>query len=391
MKTNINDISGSKKEIVFEVPAEEFKKYIEREDDMKKASQKMIQEKYLEFVKESHLTPVSPPQVEVIKMAPGNDASFKVTINVLPDIELPDLKEKLSDIEEPETEVTDEELQENLEALQKSRAQFEDLDRPAQEGDFVHIKFKSSLEDDERQDRFILGEGQLIPGFEEELKEMKKGDKKEFTLTYPDEYYQEEQAGKEADFKVEMVGVQEMELPEINDDFAKELGEFDNLKQLKDQVRTNLEQNKQKQADQKLHQEILGKIKEELEVELPKTVIEAEKQRLLKVLKQNVQERLNLSFGDYLDKIKKTEAELKDSFTDQARANTLDYLILQKVGQQEEIKVNPKEIKKEADQFMKKIPQEKKEDVKEEQVKDYVRQTLYNQKVFTKLKSYVQS
>ena|SRR6056297_1024550 len=391
MKTNINDISGSKKEIVFEVPAEEFKKYIEREDDMKKASQKMIQEKYLEFVKESHLTPVSPPQVEVIKMAPGNDASFKVTINVLPDIELPDLKEKLSDIEEPETEVTDEELQENLEALQKSRAQFEDLDRPAQEGDFVHIKFKSSLEDEERQDRFILGEGQLIPGFEEELKEMKKGDKKEFTLTYPDEYYQEEQAGKEADFKVEMVGVQEMELPEINDDFAKELGEFDNLKQLKDQVRTNLEQNKQKQADQKLHQEILGKIKEELEVELPKTVIEAEKQRLLKVLKQNVQERLNLSFGDYLDKIKKTEAELKDSFTDQARANTLDYLILQKVGQQEEIKVNPKEIKKEADQFMKKIPQEKKEDVKEEQVKDYVRQTLYNQKVFTKLKSYVQS
>ncbi len=391
MKTNINDISGSKKEIVFEVPAEEFKKYIEREDDMKKASQKMIQEKYLEFVKESHLTPVSPPQVEVIKMAPGNDASFKVTINVLPDIELPDLKEKLSDIEEPETEVTDEELQENLEALQKSRAQFEDLDRPAQEGDFVHIKFKSSLEDDERQDRFILGEGQLIPGFEEELKEMKKGDKKEFTLTYPDEYYQEEQAGKEADFKVEMVGVQEMELPEINDDFAKELGEFDNLEQLKDQVRTNLEQNKQKQADQKLHQEILGKIKEELEVELPKTVIEAEKQRLLKVLKQNVQERLNLSFGDYLDKIKKTEAELKDSFTDQARANTLDYLILQKVGQQEEIKVNPKEIKKEADQFMKKIPQEKKEDVKEEQVKDYVRQTLYNQKVFTKLKSYVQS
>jgi len=391
MKTNINDISGSKKEIVFEVPAEEFKKYIEREDDMKKASQKMIQEKYLEFVKESHLTPVSPPQVEVIKMAPGNDASFKVTINVLPDIELPDLKEKLSDIEEPETEVTDEELQENLEALQKSRAQFEDLDRPAQEGDFVHIKFKSSLEDEERQDRFILGEGQLIPGFEEELKEMKKGDKKEFTLTYPDEYYQEEQAGKEADFKVEMVGVQEMELPEINDDFAKELGEFDNLEQLKDQVRTNLEQNKQKQADQKLHQEILGKIKEELEVELPKTVIEAEKQRLLKVLKQNVQERLNLSFGDYLDKIKKTEAELKDSFTDQARANTLDYLILQKVGQQEEIKVNPKEIKKEADQFMKKIPQEKKEDVKEEQVKDYVRQTLYNQKVFTKLKSYVQS
>jgi len=391
MKTNINDISASKKEIIFEVPAEEFDKYIKREDDMKKASQKMIQEKYLEFVKDSQLTPVSPPQVEIVKMAPGNDANFKVTVNVLPEVELPDLEEKLSDVEAPSTEVTDEEVEENLQALQKSKAQFEDLDRPAEEGDFVHIKFTSSLEDEERKDRFILGEGQLIPGFEEELKGMKKGDKKEFTLTYPEEYYQEEQAGKEADFEVEMVNVQDMSLPELNDDFAKEVGDFDDFSQLEDQVRANLEQNKKKRADQKLHQEILGKIKEDLEVELPDSVIEAEKQRLMRVLKQNVQNRLNLSFDDYLDKIDKSEEELKESFTDKARANTLDYLILQKVGQKEGIEVKPEEIEKQTKQFLENMPDEKKEEVEEEQVKDYIRQTLYNQKVFAKLKSYVQS
>jgi len=391
MKTNIKDISGSKKEIHFEVPASEFSKYIRKEDDMQQASQKLIQDKYLEFVREEGLTPVSPPRVQIVQMAPGNDAEFKVTVTVMPEIDLPDLEQKLKEVEAPKTEVSEKEVDENLQALQKSRAEFKDLDRPAAEGDFVHVKFSSSLDKEEREDRFILGEGQLIPGFEEELKGMKAGEDKNFTLSYPEEYYQEDRAGKEARFEVKMVQVQDMNLPPLNDEFAQEVGDFEDLKQLRQQVQINLEQNKEKQNQQQLQQKILNKIKEDLEVELPESVVEAEKQRLLKVLKQNVKDQLDLSFDQYLDRIDKTEEELKDSFTDQAQQNALDYLILQKVGQEEEIEVTDEAVKQQTKQFLENIPEERAEQLEEEQAQDYVRHALYNQKVFARLKSYIQS
>lgn len=135
----------------------------------------------------------------------------------------------------------------------------------------------------------------------------------------------------------------------------------------------------------------MNKIKEDLEVELPESVVEAEKQRLLKVLKQNVKDQLDLSFDQYLDRIDKTEEELKDSFTDQAQQNALDYLILQKVGQEEEIEVTDEAVKQQTKQFLENIPEERAEQLEEEQAQDYVRHALYNQKVFARLKSYIQS
>lgn len=259
MKAEQKKLPKSQLEIEFELTEEEFKRHIEHalghfkkhikvdgfrpgqapdklvEDKIKPESLLMeagdcaARETYSKYILENKLEPIGEPEVSIVKIAQGSPFVFKAKITLLPEIELPDYKEIASRIKGKDVSVTEEEVQDALNYLQKTRAKFTLKNEPAELKDFVEITYqnKDINEGKEVPDKFILGEGGFMKGFEEAIVGMKSGEEKEFKATFPDNSPRKDLAGKEADFKVKVKSVQKMDLPEINDEFAKELGAFD--------------------------------------------------------------------------------------------------------------------------------------------------------------------
>jgi len=357
------------------------------------AAERAIKEKYLQAVKENNLEPISQPKAEILKLAPGNEFEFKLTVAVLPEVKLPDYKKAASQVVRREASISEKEIEDALKWLQKSRAKFTLLDRPAQKGDFIEIEYRSPQINSSKKikDGFVLGEGHFIPGFEEKLIGMKKDEEREFSLTFPEKFKRKDLAGKKADFKVKMIGVKKMEIPEINDSFAKELGGFESLKKLKENIKEGLQQEKHMAEKQRQRSEVLQRIAEDTKMEIPETLIATKKKRLLSNLKQNISQNLQISFEDYLATVKKSEKELEESFAAEAEKRIKSFLILKEIGKQENIQVTEEEIEQGANEALKQYSPEMKKKIDLEVLKGYTKEAIYNEKVFQKLESFIKN
>ncbi|MCX6719540.1 MAG: trigger factor, partial [Candidatus Staskawiczbacteria bacterium] len=261
MEVKQKKLDKSQIELEFELTAEEFKEHFEHaiehlkhhvkvdgfregkapasmvEEKLKpemllmEAGEHAVQHVYVDYIKEQKMEPVGNPEVSIIKIAKGSPFSFKAVITVLPDVELPDYKEIAKTVKGKEISVTEEEIQDSINYLQKTRAKFTLKNDSAELKDFVEIKYnnKDINEGKEVDDKFILGEGGFMKGFEDGVVGMKAGEEKDVTVTFPKDAPRKDLAGKKATFKIKMVSIQKMELPEINDEFAKQLGAFETL------------------------------------------------------------------------------------------------------------------------------------------------------------------
>jgi len=422
MKTEIKKLPKSEIEILFEIPWEEFSPYVEKSYSilgkdvaikgfrkgnvpndilekeigqgkiLEQAADLIVKDKYPQAIYREKLEPISRPEVNITKLAKGNPFEFKVKVSVLPDIVLPDYQTIVSKIEKKEVSVTDKDVEDALKWVQQSRAAFTPLEREAKQDDFIEIEYQSPQIESNKlfKDKFILGKAKLAPGFEKNLEGMKKDEEKEFSVLFPKEHNNKVLAGKEISFKVKMKSIQKMELPELNDEFAKKLGEFKDLETLKNNIKDNLKKEKELEQRQKTRNEILEKIGQELKCEIPEILVENQKNELLEDLKQRVDQGLKIPFEEYLIQIKKTEKEAKDSFADSAEKRVKNFLVLREVGKKEEIKVSKEEIEKEANKTLNNYPDKK--EVKKidiERLKDYTESAMYNEKVFNKLESFI--
>ncbi len=421
MKSSIKKLPKSKVELKVEIPQEEFQKFVQEsikelgqdlevkgfrkgqapENVVKEnigidkilshAAEKAVREKYSQVIERKEIEPISQPKVEVLKLAEGNDFEFKLTTTVLPEIELPDYKKMASKVEKKEVSVSDQEVEDALKWLQKSRSKFTPVERESKKGDFVEIEYESpQIENSKKiKDGFESGKGHFIPGFEEKLEKVKKGDEKEFSLTFPKDYKKEELAGKKADFKVKVNEVKEMEVPEINDEFASKMGSFDNLEALKKNIKEGLEQEKKNAEKQRRRNQILENIAEKIKVEIPEELIESEKNKLFEDFKQNISQRMKMSFEDYLSSVKKDKKEIEDSFLSQAEKKIKFFLILKEIGKKEDIKIEEKEIEENLNEHLKSYSPEQKDKVDLNSLRGYTREVIYNEKVFQKLESFL--
>jgi trigger factor len=419
MLTKIKKLPKSQLEILFEIPAEEFQKFIDKAifelgkdieiegfrkgkvpkeilgkeipkgKILNKAIEIAVRENYLKAIFESKIEPISKPEIEILPSKDG--LVFKATFSVLPEVILPDYKKIASNIKRKEILIEEKEILETLNWLQKSRAKFIFENRPAKKGDFVEIEYQSpQIENNLKiKDNFILGQGHFVSGFEENLEGMNPGQEKFFSLRFPDDYFQKNLAGNLVDFKVKMVSVQKMELPEINDDFAKSLGRFENLENLKKSIAEGIKMEKENYESQRIRGEILEKIAKETKVEIPEILIETEKKKMLENLKNLVSERLKIEFKDYLEKIKKNEKELSDSFSVEAENKIKYALILREISKREKIEVSEKEIKFSINEFLKNYPIEKLKELDLDQLKSYYEEAIRNEKVLKMLENLV--
>lgn len=415
MRTEIKNLSESKIEILFEVPWKQVLPYLDRaasklSENLKVAGfrsgkvpreivekemgegkvlndgvELLIKEKYPKFVVENELEVIGQPRLEILKLTPGNPLSFKVETEILPQIKLPDYKKIASQINKKEVSisVSEKEVKDTLNQLQKSKAEFKIQKRGAKKGDFLEIEYQSpQLENNKLyKDAFFLAEGQFIPGFEEKLEGMKENDEKEFSL-------KKDSAGKEVVFKVKVKKIQEVKFPELNNEFAKKLGNFKSLEELKKSIKEGIKKEKEAKEIQRKRTEILEKISSEAKIDVPESLVSFETENMIKDLEERVRQSLKIPFEQYLSKIKKSERDLKKSFFEKAKEKVKNFLILREIGKREDVEVKEEEVKSAINDFLQNFPDVKKaRKLDINQLKEYYKSVLYNEKVFQRLEA----
>lgn len=348
-------------------PEEIVRKNLGEEKILTESLDIAIKKSYLKAIIENKIEPISQPEIEIIK-APSLESLFsglkkkfsiplifQAKIQILPVIDLPKYQEIASKAKKGKVDVEEKEIQNALSWLQKSRAKRSQISRPAQKDDFVEIEFSSSQikTAEPQQDAFILGQGKLIPGFEENLVGMEAEQEKEFFLTFPEKHIQKELAGRKIKFRVKMKSVQQIELSKIDDQFAQELGKFKDLQSLKQNIKAGLLKEKKIAESQRIRIAILEKIIESSNFEVPDVLIEKEAERIFQEFKQNVENQSGMFFPDYLKKIEKSENDLKESFKEPAEKRAKSFLVLRKIAQQEKIEASEEEVKAKLNEFLK--------------------------------------
>ncbi|MBE6037314.1 MAG: trigger factor [Clostridiales bacterium] len=304
---------------------------------------------------ELNLDPVDNPSVDFEgKVEEGKDLTVIISVTVRPEVELKDYKG--IKIEKIETPVTDEDVQRDLEMQQRRNSRMVVVDRAAKEGDTVMIDYAGFVGEEqfeggtaERQP-LNLGSGTFIPGFEEQLVGLSAGEEKDVVVTFPTEYHAENLAGKEAVFKCKVHEVKETELPELNDDFAKDVSEFDTLDELKASIRERLEEQNKMAANVDMKNKMLETLSNATEIDIPEAMVEDEIDRTLAEFDQRLQYQ-GMSLEMYLQYLGQEMAEFRKGYRDNAFKKVKSTLIVEAVVAAENIEVSAEEIEAEMKQL----------------------------------------
>jgi len=371
-------------------PASMIEDKVKPEALLMEAGEHAVQHVYTDYIKESKLEPVGNPEVHIKKIAKGSEFIFTAVITVLPDVELPDYKEIAKTIKGREISVTEQEIEDSINYLQKTRAKFTAKNEAAEKLDFVEIKYQNPDINDGKEvdDKFILGEGGFMAGFEDSVVGMKAGEEKKITVKFPDNAPRKDLAGKDATFKVKVVSVQKMELPEVNDEFAKQLGAFETLTALKASMKEGAIMEKTEEEKQRVRGEILEKIAEKSKFEMPEAMVAYEQDRLVHDFKHRVEDATKISFEEYLKTVNQTEEQIKDTYKKEAEKRLRGFLVLRELGKLEKVEVSEKEVEEEVAKSVKNYSKEQLAKIDINELKEYTKGVIQNEKIFTLLENF---
>ena len=322
--------------------------------------EELVNEATAELLKKEKLVPAMNPDVKVVTFADGKDAEFNVKIESLPKIELQDLS-KVS-LNRLIADVPDAEVEKTLEYLAKSRRQTVKVEekRPAKKGDTVVIDFVGSVNGEEfrggkgANHPLELGSGAFIPGFEDQLIGKQAGDNADVKVTFPKEYHSKDLAGKDALFKVEVKELRTTKKVEINDDFAKDLGE-ESLDKVKGTIRSRISADYEAASRMKLKRELLDNLDKAYKFELPLSLVDVE-------YKSIMEQHEHAKAHNQLDpaEANKSEAELKKEYKNLAARRVKLGLLLSEIGKDAKVMITPDDINKAIMMEAKKYPGQEK-------------------------------
>lgn len=343
------------------VPRQIFEKRFGVEALYQDALEIIIPEAYSKAVDETGIFPVDYPEIgDFESFEKGKDFTFTATVTVKPEPKLGEYKGL--EVKKLSTEVTDEEVEEQIQNLLNRKAEYDiKEDEPIVEGDIAVIDFEGFLGDEafeggEGEDYPLeIGSGQFIPGFEEQLVGLKAGESKDIQVTFPEEYHAEELAGKDTTFKVTVKEVKTKVLPELNDEFAKEADpEVESVEELRNKIKEQLAEQKKNEAESTLHDELVEKAAENAEMEIPEAMIHNEIHRMIDEFAQRLQMQ-GISLDLYYQFSGQTEEDLHEQFREDAETRVRISLTLEAIAKAENIEVTQEDIDKElekmADQF----------------------------------------
>lgn len=292
---------------------------------------------------------VGEPSIDIKSMEKDADWEIIAEVPLKPEVTLGDYKN--IEVTKQDRTVTDEDVADELESRRQRAVELALKDDAAEEGDTVVIDFEG-YKDGEKFDggsaenhSLELGSGQFIPGFEDQLIGAKSGDEKDVEVTFPEEYGAEELAGQDVVFKVVVHEVKEKRVPELDDEFAKDVDdEVETLDELKDKIRQQLEKSKDRAANEATDDEAIQKAVENAEVpEIPEAMIDEEVDRQFNLFINNLQQQ-GISKDQYMSMIGTSEQELRDQFRNEADFNVKTNLVLEAIAKAENIDVTTEDI-----------------------------------------------
>jgi trigger factor len=358
---------------------------------LEEAMQPIVEHNFYTVVKKENLETIGMPQITLQKFAPGNELVFKAEVALLPHVTLPDLN--TIKVETKKIEVTEAQTNEVLENLRKMQRKEIIKNGVSTKEDKVVIDLdmfvdRVAIEGGQAKNHQVyLSEPHYIPGLAEQLVGLKKDDTKEFNLKFPKEHYQKHLAGKDVDFKIKINEVFELQYPEINEEFAKSLGQK-SLQKMVELLTANITKDEEKKEDQRIEIAILDQIIEQSTFEeIPDILLEAEKNKMFYELKNSLDEQ-GINIEQYLSDLKKTQEEIFNDFSEQALKRAKAALISRQIAKDNAIKVEDSELQEEIKLIRASYPDNEtvEENLKRPEVVSTIATTLQNKKVLTLLK-----
>ena len=341
-------------------------------------------EGYDEALKENKIEAVSRPEVDIIQMEKGKDLIFTAIVQTKPEVKLG--KYKGIEIPKVEYKVDKKDVDHELGHLQEHNSRLITVDdRPLDNGDTATIDFEGFVDgvafDGGKAEghELEIGSGAFIPGFEEQLVGMKIDEDKEIKVTFPKEYFSKELAGKEAIFKVKLHEIKKKELPELDDEFAKDVSEFDTLADLKKSIKEKLEKNNEQRAKYETEDAAMKAVCEDAKLDIPSGMIEFEIDNMLKDFEQRLAYQ-GLNVEQYLKMIGKTEEEMRKEYEPQAIDAIKSRLVLEAIINAEKIEASEDEIKSKMEEMAKNYGKKVEELSENENLKKYLEEGIKSEK-----------
>jgi len=315
------------------------------------AINQLFSDNYPKAIEELKLEPVDRPSIELTdEIGAGKDFELTVKVTVMPVIEVKDYKGiKVSKVE---IAVTEEDVEKDLEALQKRNSRMILVERPAESGDTVLIDYAGFVGDHqfdggtaERQP-LVLGSNSFIPGFEDQLIGAAVGEERDVKVTFPEEYHSEDLAGKEAVFKCKVHEIKATELPVLDDDFAKDVSVFDTLEELKKDTREKLEKAAAEKAEYNIKNSILEKVYEATEVDVPDVMVDEQIDDMIREFDQQLRYQ-GMEMEKYFEFIGKTIEDFRSEVRPDAFKKVKTRLVVEAVADAEKFTVTEEDMDKE--------------------------------------------
>ena len=381
MSLQVEKLENNTAKLTIEVPAEEFDKAIMKAYQKNKnkfnvpgfrkgkvpyamvekmygaavfyedAANYVIPDAYANAATESELEIVARPDINVTQIEKGKPFIFEAEVTLKPEIKLG--KYKGVKVEAMDTTVTDEDVQAELDKVKEQNARLVAADDKAvEDGDQTTIDFEGfvdgeAFEGGKGEDYpLTIGSHSFIDTFEEQLIGKKVGEEVEVNVTFPEEYQAKELAGKPAMFKVTIKEIKVKEYPEIDDDFAQDVSEFDTLDEYKADIKKNLKDKKTQEAEADKESKVIEAIVKDSEMDIPEKMIEAQAQQMLEEFAQNIAMQ-GISFEQYLQFTGATVEQLREQVTPQAKARVESSLVLEAIVKAEKIEATDEEFDEE--------------------------------------------
>lgn len=345
----------------------------------------VVPEVYEKELKENNIEAVSRPDIDVKQIGKGQDLIFTAIVQTKPEVKLG--KYKGIEIKKVEYNVSDGDIEHELGHMQEKNARLVTVeDREVQKDDITVIDFEGFVDGKPfeggkaENHELTIGSNTFIPGFEDQIIGMKTEEEKDIKVKFPEDYFSEELKGKDATFKVKLHEIKKKELPALDDEFAKDVSEFDTLKELKKSIQDKLEEENKKKAKYETEDAVVKAVCDNVKIDIPSGMIETEIDNMTKEIEQRLMYQ-GMKLEQYLQMLGKTMEDFRKEYEEQATTSVKNRLVLEAIIKEEKIEPDNEKVEAKVKE-MAELYGKKEEELKQnEGFMKYIEESMKNEKV----------
>ncbi len=348
------------------------------------AFNELVPEIYDEAIRENKVEAVSKPEIDIVQMEKGKELIFTAVVETKPEVELG--KYKGIEIKKIEYTTSDKDIEHELGHMAERNARLVTIeDRPVEKGDITTIDFDGSIDGVQfdggkaENHELEIGSNTFIPGFEDQIIGMKLEEERDIKVKFPEDYFSKDLAGRDAVFKVKLHEIKKKELPKIDDEFAKDVSEFDTLEELKNSIKEKLDTENAEKAKYETEEAAIKIVCDNTKLDIPDGMIEMEIDNMMKDMETRLSYQ-GLNLTQYLQIMGKTEEDIRSNFKEQAEKSVKSRLVLEAIVKAEKIEVTPDEVTDKVKEMAKQYGRKEEELLENAQLKDYISESLKTEK-----------